>query len=59
MRILNRIWVLAIVILLGASYSFAQQKEYKKLQKEGVTTEGLKSFTEQFPDFAPRTTEIG
>ena len=53
MRILNRIWVLAIVILLGATYSFAQQKEYKKLQKEGLTTESLKSFTEQFPDFAP------
>ena len=52
MKIVNAVFVLSFIMLLGST-AIAQQKEFKKLQKEGLTIENLSEFTDQFPDFAP------
>ena len=53
MKITERHLSLLLFLLIGSTAVMAQQKEFKKLQKEGLTTESLVSFTDQFPDFAP------
>ena len=53
MRTRNRIVVLGVFVLFVTFGLQAQQKEYKKLVKGGLTVESLEEFIGQFPDFAP------
>jgi hypothetical protein len=51
--------IFALVFMGSITFGFAQQKEFRKLEKGGLSPESLEEFVQEYPDFAPAWLKLG